>query len=339
MHLNLRIPVSLLAFIIFFISPLPGCKASKMDFVILNADKALDASTGKFCLDFRLITGEGVLVRDVTDFKYQEDGKDISKYEADVEQAHLFEPYVYTLLLLDVSGGIVGSGNLESLKDVAREFIESASTNNADWEKSRTAIYAFDGSRDVRSIAPFTNSLTTLNTAIAGMDSTCMKDCASNLYGALMKGLLALEEQADKEAYEARLIVISDFRHNTGVDASAADASAADGTDYPSWEAVTAQIKASHHAIYALGLGPELDQDIMRAVGRDGAIEIGASSRNRATAFERWHRGNQRYRVCYCSPARVGNHSFTIVAKKGEYAASYSHAFDANGNFVNCKLP
>ncbi|MBN1919729.1 MAG: VWA domain-containing protein [Anaerolineae bacterium] len=310
-----------------------------MDFVILNTDKALDASTGKLCLDFRLLTGEGVLVRDVTDFKYKEDDRDISKYESEAKLYPLFEPYAYTLLLLDVSGGIVDSGNLENLKDVVLEFIESDAANNADWQKSQTAVYAFDGSRDMRLIAPFTNSLTLLNAAVSGLDNTCMQDCSSNLHGAIMESLLDLEGKAGKETYGARLVIISDFGHNAGVDASTVDASTADGTDYPSWETVTARIKASHHAIYAVGIGPELDQDIMRAVGRDGVIEIGASSRNRAATFDSWHRGNQRYRVCYCSPARVGKHSFTIEAKKDGYSASYSHAFDANANFVHCEIP
>jgi len=331
MHLNLRVSVSLLTFIILVILPLTGCEGagSQMTFAILNEASVLDAATGKLCFDFRLINAEGAVVRDVTDFQYKEDDEEISQYEAATGPAHFFDAYATTLLLLDVSGGIVNSMNLDSLRQVAWQFVSSTSTSSTGPQNNQFAVFTFDGSRDIREVITYTNFLPTLDGAIKGINEACMQDCSSNLHGAVMKAIEDLEEEVGKETYGARLVVISDFHHRAGVD----------GMDYPAWETVAERIKASHLSFFAIGIGPEIDEKTMNAIGRDGAKKLGTSMRDLGQLFAQWHQENQRYRVCYCSPARAGKHDFAIVAKKEGLSATYTHSFDANANFVHCKIP
>lgn len=331
MHLNLRVSVSLLTFIILMILPLTGCEGagSPMTFAILNEASVLDAATGKLCFDFRLLTAEGAVVRDVTDFQYKEDDEEISQYEAAIGPAHFFDSYATTLLLLDVSGGIVNSMNLDSLRQVAWQFVSSTSTSSTGPQNNQFAVFTFDGSRDIREVITYTNFLPTLDGAIKGINEACMQDCSSNLHGAVMKAIEDLEEEVGKETYGARLVVISDFHHRAGVD----------GMDYPAWETVAERIKASHLSFFAIGIGPEIDEKTMNAIGRDGAKKLGTSMRDLGQLFAQWHQENQRYRVCYCSPARAGKHDFAIVAKKEGLSATYTHSFDANANFVHCKIP
>ncbi len=334
-HISIRDIASLLLSMLLLIAPLPGCgdkpQPPQMQFEIINEKSILEASTGKLCFSFRLLNPEGGLVSDVTDFQYQEDAAEISKFESAVRPLDLFTPYTYTLILLDLSGGVVKSGNLDTLKEITLELLRSAPVDKVNPQTgAQTAIYTFDGSRDLRSkqIITFTNALPELEAAIGGIDVACMQDCATNLHGAVMKGLDILEQRAGKGTYGARLIVISDFRHSAGVD----------GADYPSLEAVTARIKSSRYSFFALGLGPELNEETMKAIGRDGAHKANGSIRSLMPVFDRWHTKNQHYQICYCSPARAGDHTFTIKAKQDSLEGTYSHPFRANMNFAHCRL-
>ncbi|MEL6179378.1 MAG: hypothetical protein AAFS10_10515 [Myxococcota bacterium] len=87
------------------------------------------------------------------DFRIYEDDGLVSAYESkQVIQNPEVAAVMYTLLLLDVSGSITESGQIDRLVDAAQLFTERVG------KTQKVGVYAFDGEERIHAVVPFTAS-------------------------------------------------------------------------------------------------------------------------------------------------------------------------------------
>ena len=124
-----------------------GLKSIEVEWVAISAQKPSNVA-----IYFTVSDKEGEPVGGLTadKFRIYEDGKLISAYES---KQTILNPEVasirYTLLLLDMSGSIVESGQTPLVQEAAGVFIGGVG------EQERVAIYAFDGRAELIEIADF----------------------------------------------------------------------------------------------------------------------------------------------------------------------------------------
>jgi hypothetical protein len=97
----------------------------------------------------------------------------------------------------------------------------------------------------------------------------------------------------------------------------------------------------------SVGLGGEIDEKTLRALGSDGSWPV-AKAGNLSEAFDAvaakvTARANRFYLLEYCSPKRSGQHTVKVVARQttstGEtLAGGLSRTFDATGFASGCEL-
>jgi hypothetical protein len=116
-----------------------------------------------------------------------------------------------------------------------------------------------------------------------------------------------------------------------------------DGTDranrVPLQEMIDA-VEASPHAVYAIGVGNEIDDSTLSRVGKSGYIRVEDSSAS-AAAFneigDRIVRFTQRYYLLsYCSPSRAGRHKVTVEADHDGDKGKLDYDFNADGFGPSC---
>jgi hypothetical protein len=261
-------------------------------------------------------------------FRIYEDGLLVSQYES---KQTIINPEVaashYTLLLVDMSGSIANSGAAQTLVEAAGAFTERVQ------KQQRVAVYAFDGSENLTLIAPFTSG-GGAKAAIAGLASYKPRDPSTNLNGAIINGLKELEAglaQADRGMRMGTLVVFSD-----GTDR----AHRVDERD------MKEALSKTPYDVFAIGLGNELSESQLRAIGKDGT----ARAENKEEVVKAFDKIAERieartksyYLLSYCSPSRAGKHKVRIegVVKsedgKSERTGSLTQEFDATGFGPNC---
>src|SRR5688572_28684403 len=122
------------------------------------------------------------------DFEIYEDGAKVSTFES---QQVILNPEVaavmYTLLLLDVSGSITESGQIEPLVDAVDLFVERVG------KTQRVGVCAFDGDAKLHAIVPFTTAEQSVRGGLAGLRTYKARDPSTNLHGAVVAGLEVLD--------------------------------------------------------------------------------------------------------------------------------------------------
>jgi uncharacterized protein YegL len=299
---------------------LTGCSGLKL--------KLVDASVQKpsnVCVYFTVDTAEGEPVPGMTadQFNIYEDGKLISTYES---KQTILNPEVatirYTLLLLDMSGSVVESGQVPLVEEAAGAFLSNVG------EQEQVAIYAFDGRAEIQPIAEFGSRAQKLENRTARMSSWKTEDPSTNLNGAIIEATKVIQEEMDTAEVPLRfgnLVVFTD------------------GTDRAhratSSEALRA-VKDAHLNIYVIGLGGEVDQDEMKKLGRDGFVHA-TDKEAVVQAFEKVAArieglASRFYLLSYCSPARAGNHKLQVEAVVGEERGKLDYQFDATDFEPDC---
>jgi hypothetical protein len=256
-------------------------------------------------------------------FNIYEDGKLISKYES---QQTILNPEVatvrYTLLLLDMSGSVVESGQLPLIEEAAGAFVANVG------EQEQIAIYAFDGRAEIEPIAEFGAGRGQLASRTARLGSWKIEDPSTNLHGAIIEGVKAI--QTEMESSEAplqfgNLVVFTD------------------GTDRAHRATSSDALRAVRDAgvnIYVIGLGGEVDQAEMQKLGRDGFVHVGdkdavvAAFEQVATRIQGL--ASRFYLLSYCSPSRAGKHKLQVEAVLGEQKGKLGYQFDAEGFEPDC---
>jgi Mg-chelatase subunit ChlD len=232
---------------------------------------------------------------------------------------------MYTILLLDVSGSMTESGRINDLIDAAKLFTEKVG------QSQRVAVYAFDGSKQLHSVVPFTSRQSSVDGGLEGLRTWTPKDNSTNLHGGVVEGLKTLRKALDREKKPLKfgtVVVFSD-----GADRAAR---------VSRQEMLTEMRKEEydHFEMFAIGLGDpgELEDAELEDIGRDGTV-IGTEPSKISEAFEKVAaridaHSKRFYLLSYCTPARKGDHEVRIeIDREGEGGGSGSleYKFNADG--------
>jgi len=272
---------------------------------------------------FTVDTTSGDPVPDLTpaDFHIYEDGKPVSAYES---KQIIMQPEVvaahFTLLLVDMSGSVVGSPDMEHVVAGAASFAERVG------RYQRLAVYAFDGSPRINPIVPF-GAGNPQGTARA-FATFQPRDPSTNLNGAVIEAIRILEHQLAQSPVPLRFGTLVVFT---------------DGTDHAarvSRDTLHATLDQVGFDLFAIAVGAEVNSSEIRAIGRNGTFTSKSSAdiqrgfeeiAQRIEGFSRRY-----YLLSYCSPARAGVHNVEIEAVKGTMRGRLAYDFKADGFGPNC---
>jgi hypothetical protein len=265
---------------------------------------------------------EPVAELEAEDFEIYEDGGLVSPHESNqVIQNPEVASVMYTLLLLDLSGSVTESDRIHKLIDSAKSFTKKVG------KSQKVAVYAFDGSKELHPVVPFTSHKTSVEGGIDGLANWQPKDPSTNLHGAVVRGLETLHESLsdeDKPLKFGNLVVFSD-----GAD-RAARVSRSKMLDEMRKEAYR------DYKMYAIGIGDreEMKRAKLGDIGRDGTF-VGQDSTNTSDFFETVAnriQGHSKsfYLLSYCTPARAGEHEVRIEVNLEERGSGrLRYEFDA----------
>jgi hypothetical protein len=267
--------------------------------------------------------GEPVADLLANDFKIYEDDRLVS---IDESQQTIVNPEIaaahYTLLLVDMSASVTASDQLHSIVAAAGEFVNQVE------RYQRVAVYAFDGSKSLYEIMPFTASGPQTAQALSALQSFQSRDPSTNLNGAVLQALSELDKALARSSAPLRFGTLVVFT---------------DGTDRANrvpFQQMIDAVEASPHSVYALGVGHEIDDATLSRIGKRGYIRVEDSAASRSAFQEigsRIVRYTRRYYLLsYCSPARAGKHRVTVEAEAKGGSGKLDYEFDADGFGPNC---
>lgn len=303
-----------------------GCAALQLTPIKMTQQKPSNVAV---YFKVRSIDGDPVPGLTADKFRIYEDGQLVSQYESkqtilnpEVAAAH------YTLLLVDMSGSVSDSGTVPDLVRAVSAFTDRVE------KQEHVAIYAFDGGPDLYPIAPFSDQPGSAKAGVAQLSTFKPKDPSTNLNGAVVKALDELDNDLGKAKQPLKFGTLVVFT---------------DGTDHAnrvSESDMRQHIREKPFDVFAIGLGAEIKQAQLEAIGKSGtalatdksAIEkafddVGAKVEARTKSY---------YLLSYCSPARAGKHEVRIEAtiKDGEgqpeKTGSLKSDFDATGFAPGC---
>lgn len=307
-------------------------------------------------LFFGVDTCEGLPVSGLASeaFEVQEDGRPLSALESKRAIRSKGQRYrMDSVLLLDLSGSILRSGDFPSLKDAAARYVRTVLGTRDDGQQ--LAIMTFDGRESPELLVGFTSDPAV---ALRGLDALEVRQCSvnadcagftdrktcagwrcvddsTNLNGAVVKGLDLLDDALAAETVswkEGAFVVFTD-----GSD----QASRVNTFD------MLQRANRSQARRFTVGLGGEIDLQTLAALGSDGSWPVGKASALSeafdAVAAKVTSRANRFYLLEYCSPKRSGQHTVKVVARwatpEGELlVGGLSRTFDATGFSSGCEL-
>ena len=306
---------------------LGGCSSG----LKLTTIKSAQNRPSNVAVYFKVQTSSGEPIGGLTaeQFRIYEDDALVSQYES---KQTILNPEVaashYTLLLVDMSGSVSGSGSVDKLVEAATAFTDRV-------EKfQKVGVYAFDGSEELTPIVPFTDAPGGAKAGVKQLQTFKPKDPSTNLNGAVVKGLDELERALAHAEHPMRFGTLVVFT---------------DGTDRAARvpaDTMRKKIKDTKYDVFAIGLGAEIKEDQLKDVGKDGTA-MAADKDQVAKAFDTIGarieaQTKSYYLLSYCSPARAGKHEVRIeaVAKdkdgKSEKTGSLKSQFDAAGFAPGC---
>jgi uncharacterized protein YegL len=297
----------------------------------LTAIKSAQNRPSNVAVYFKVQASSGEPIGGLTaeQFRIYEDDALVSQYES---KQTILNPEVaashYTLLLVDMSGSVSGSGSVDKLVEAAGTFTDRVE------KYQKVGIYAFDGSEELTPIVPFTDAPGGAKAGVKQLATYKPKDPSTNLNGAVVKGLDELEKALARSEHPMRFGTLVVFT---------------DGTDRAarvSADTMRKKIKDTKFDVFAIGLGAEIKEDQLKDVGKDGTA-MAADKEQVTKAFDTIgerieSQTKSYYLLSYCSPARAGKHEVRIeaVAKdkegKSEKTGSLRSQFDATGFGAGC---
>jgi uncharacterized protein YegL len=300
-----------------------------------------DGATGppsKVSVYFRARTeyGKPVPLLQCRDLALFEDDEPISPYESfygikdNPETAKLS-----ALLLLDLSGSIVKT-SLDTLKRAAAAFVDTLFRfNRLNYSNVELGIYIFDGREKIVPLADFTTDTANLFNAVGKIDSTLSLDNSTNLNGAVIAGVQTVNARLKSNKALGLVPAGSLVIFTDGKDRAARVESAK----------TLKTVLESGLNVYAIGLKGEIDEAVLRQIGKDGFFLVdfihNLGDRFKEVAGFIKDDANSRYKLEYCSPRRKGKHQLKIkVTNKDDYTSfgSITVAFSADGFAGGCQI-
>ncbi len=285
----------------------------------------------KVYLFFSVTDGDGLSKDGITaeSFEIYEDDEYISIYES--EQTILPSPRLFTMstvMLLDVSGSILGSNALPTVQTSAKAFVNAIAGD----EGQEVAVYLFDGRADLIPLISFTKDIDALRTAIDSVTQSSITgdsayDKSTNLNGAIKKGLSELDNRkqsiSSESLFTGSLVVFTD---------------GTDRADRVSDSSAVSAVVASDHSCFSIGLGGEIEEAHLTNIGKDGfvwAADVGnLESTFQQIAQNIYAQSRQYYVLGYCSPKRAGSH--TVTLKATGHTGELDYSFSAAGFEPGC---
>jgi hypothetical protein len=269
------------------------------------------------------------------DFEIYENDDIISEYEAERRINPISQKFVYnTILYLDLSGSILQSESLSSLKNAAISFIDEIMPTSSDpnYGAFRLGIAWFDGAEEIHLLIDMTEDISELKNAVSSITSSISSDNSTNLYGAVLSGISTSVSFHNYFEGENLISTTSLVFFTDGTDRAnyyeftEVESTINDNTDYTSY--------------YTIGLGGEIDESVLSAIGKNGFEYAGNLSQLTET-FNRLastikEEVNSYYLLEYCSPTRSGYNALKITVKG--YSGNSTESFDADGFTGGCNL-
>ena len=303
-----------LSLLLFSIS---GCASLKLEMV----DRSVQRPSN-IAVYFTVDTNRGDPVPDLTpsDFRIYEDGRPVSAFES---QQTILQPEVaavhYTLLLVDMSGSVAGSPDMDKVVAGTAAFAQRVA------KYQKLAIYAFDGSPHITPITGFgTNPVSTMK----AFTRYTPRDPSTNLNGAVVEAIKVLDRQIEHSNVPLRFGTLVVFT---------------DGTDHAARvprETMLQAVDTVGYDIYAIAVGEEVNASEVRSIGRTGTF-TSKNPQDITRGFEEIGKkvegySKRYYLLSYCSPARAGRHQVEIEAVKGGARGRLQYDFKADGFGPNC---
>lgn len=288
---------------------------------------------------FKVDTDEGHPVADLmpSHFDIYENERLISRFESQQQVLSKSGTFKYSIvLLLDMSGSIVESQNLDTLKQAAQRFVEAVMFPRDDprYGEIEMGVWWFDGREDVDSIVGFRFDPEVLVQGIQSIDEDITVDNSTNLHGAVIQGIDRVQQRLQATS---RQDIIT----------AGSVAIFTDGTDQANRVSRSAALRAVRQvpasvSIYTIGLGGEIDVPTLQEIGADGFVaapnltelvprfqELAGLVRDEANSY---------YLLEYCSPKRAGENDLTIKATFGDYVGLLSARFSAKDFTAGCTV-
>lgn len=231
-----------------------------------------------------------------------------------------------TVLILDMSGSIQGSGSLPQLQEAATAFVGSIVESN------EVAIYTFDGRAAPELLVDFTTDLETLRAGIDELTNYEVADASTDLHNAILAGLTVLDRQLQSQEsgaiLEASLAVFTDGQDRAGR-VSFADANAV--------------VQSSPHEVVTIGLGPETNPTTLQQFGRSGSFfaddvnSLNTAFLDAGTAIQNVSRSY--YSLAFCSARRSGDNTLFVWLDGFEGALSFEFNADDFGGLCSPGAP
>lgn len=248
------------------------------------------------------LNGEGVSTLTQQDFEIYEDGEPISPTESELDVKKRSEvPYkLRSVLMLDNSTSL--RNNIDEIRNAAASFI------NQIVPQQEIAIYQF--SENPEMLINFTSNKDSLLTALQKYQ---LGYATTNLYGAVIKGASLWNDSFSmNEIVQGTMIIFTD------------------GKDTQGSRTLAEALNAIHNKIvFAIGLGSEIQPEILNAIGTAGYYSISEVNQLSARFSEIQESivnyANSFYLLSYKSPKRGNNsHSLTIKIKNNPYSGDGS---------------
>lgn len=239
----------------------------------------------------------------------------------------------HNLLVLDLSNSVL-STSLSELKSASGSFIENVMPG-VESESFKMAIYWFDGQDVLHELQPLTSSRAELLAAVGGIQADISEDPSTDLYGAVIKSTdiatALLKESMENNTIGAASVVLF-----------------TDGTDqasrYREEDALQKVRDAdSNISFFSIGLGAEIDSEILEEIGKTFSVFAGNKEELEATfnqlSLKVSERANSFYLFEYCSPKRDGSgeNNLVIQVVQGNRQGGVQTKFDATGFTGGCE--
>lgn len=238
-----------------------------------------------------------------------------------------------TLLVLDLSNSVL-SNSLDDLKSATTSFITNVMPEMEE-DSFKMAIYWFDGEDKLHLLNPLTASRDELVAAVAELTATISNDPSTDLYGAVIKSSniasdLLLESTNNNNIGATSVVVFTD------------------GTDqasrYSEEEALQIVNESdSNISYFAIGLGSEIDTEILMKIGKTSSVFAGSTEELETTFNDISLRVNEQansfYLFEYCTPKRDGSgeNNLVIQVKNGNLQGGVQTKFDTTGFTGGCQ--
>jgi hypothetical protein len=294
-----------------------GCAGLKLQLVDASVRRPSNVA-----VYFTVDTRNGEPVADLTpqDFKIYEDKQPVSILES--KQTILQEQVAaihYTLLLVDMSGSVVDSGDMPALIQAAQSFSDRVGPYQ------KVAVYTFDGSPHITPVVGFGGNV---RAGVGALANRRPRDPSTNLNGGVIEGVKVLSQQMDRAPVPLRFGTLVVFTDGT------------DRAHRASAEDVGKSLDGAGFETYVIGVGQEVDRGQLSKIGRSGTF----ASQNRQDVQKgfdeiaaRIEAASKRYYLLsYCSPSRAGAHDVEIEANAHGTAGRLQYHFEANNFGPNC---